>query len=287
VELCIKETDFYGKEEELEEKEKELETEQKKIYDMKKQIECPVCLDVPRKGPVYACPNGHLVCQKCKTDSCPTCRVAVGENRSLLAITVIEKILHNCRFIECEDESTLEDIEQHEKTCEHRVVACPNYGQCDQRVPLSKLLDHLQNKPCSNNSVPIVIGASRGSSGFKTYNVPITELSTYMLQGVTTFLFRSFRFALCVRKLGENWQFIVVMFESPNLCSYFNIEMEVYESDSSPDTRHSAKVRCHPCSIDESVGEMKGLGLCVHHKLMEKMILKEDNFRFTVSFSFL
>ena len=286
-ELHVKKWELLDKEQELIGKEEELDDEQKKVNDMKKQIECPVCLDVPRKGPVYTCPNGHLVCPKCKKDSCPTCRVAVGENKSLLAITVIEKVLHNCKFNECQYESTLQEIEQHEESCEHRVVACPKYGQCGQKVPLSKLLDHLHSKPCTNNSVPIVIGESRDSCGIKKYNVPVKVVSTsYMLQGVTTFLFKSFRCALCVRKVGQNWQFNVVMFERPELCSILNIEMEVYESDSSPDTRHSAKVRCHPCSIDEPLNEMKGLGLCVNHRLMERMILKEGNFKFTVSFAF-
>ena len=34
--------------------------------DVKKEVECPVCMEIPRKGPIYACPNGHLVCQRCK-----------------------------------------------------------------------------------------------------------------------------------------------------------------------------------------------------------------------------
>ena len=51
-ELYEKEEDLQDKEGELIEKEEELQTEKAKVNDMKKHIECPVCLDVPRKGPV-------------------------------------------------------------------------------------------------------------------------------------------------------------------------------------------------------------------------------------------
>jgi hypothetical protein len=33
-----------------------------------------VCLDVPKRGPVPVCANGHVVCSKCLRLECPTCR---------------------------------------------------------------------------------------------------------------------------------------------------------------------------------------------------------------------
>ena len=106
---------------------------------------------------------------------------------------------------------------------------------------------------------------------------------------VMTYAYKWLQFALCVEKSGEYWQFTVVMFACPETCSLFTIEMEVYESDSPAGSKRrlAGKVCCHPCSIDQPVAEMKGLGLCVHHRLMEWMMLKEDSFKFTVSFSFL
>ena len=166
------------------------------------------------------------------------------------------------------------------------MVACPNYDSCDQIVPLSKLLDHLQIKPCSFDSLPSQVG---DSPGIKTYRAPIPQVFENHNQihwKVSTFLHDGISLALCAQKTKDNWQFTVVMFECPEMCSCFNIEMEVYAADSLPETRHSAKVRCHPCSIDETVAEMKGRGLCVPHRFMERLMLKEDEFRFTVSFSF-
>ena len=47
------------------------------IQKLKDKLECPVCLDVPRNAPVPVCLNGHFVCQKCKRDSCPSCRIVI------------------------------------------------------------------------------------------------------------------------------------------------------------------------------------------------------------------
>ena len=60
----------------VEETLKTLKSEKKKTENiLRKQVQCPVCLDVPRKGPIFACPNGHIVCQSCKRGKCPICRV--------------------------------------------------------------------------------------------------------------------------------------------------------------------------------------------------------------------
>ena len=71
------------------------------------KLECPVCLNIPRCGPVPVCPNGHFVCIKCKADSCPTCRTVMGSGKSLLASTSLENIEHKCKFDHCEEKFAL------------------------------------------------------------------------------------------------------------------------------------------------------------------------------------
>ena len=102
--------------------EEKLKSKKKKIEDMKKEIECPVCREVPRKGPVFSCPNGHLVCQKCKREYCPICRTVMGDNKSLVSVKFIERILHDCKFVECEEEFPHNEIDTHERVCKHRVL---------------------------------------------------------------------------------------------------------------------------------------------------------------------
>ena len=263
--------------------EEKLKSEKKKIDDLKKQIECPVCLEVPREGPVFSCPNGHHVCKKCKRDSCPTCREVMGDNKSLVAVAIIERILHECKFVECEEEFPLDEIDTHEKICKHRVVACP-HSLCFQMVPLSKLLTHLQsNRFCCYMIEPKVVYGS-----FANYSVaslvkaqedlPQTSQLTFK---VGIYCYDGHFFALNMRKAGDYWQFVTVMFESPEVCAEFNLEMEVKATIKSPaDTPLSAKVLCHPCSID---AELEGSGLIVHRKFMEDMVIKKGEAKFTIS----
>jgi len=285
-------------EEELKAEKKKVGDMKKKVDDIKKQVECPVCFEVPREGSIFVCPNGHHVCQKCKRDSCPTCREAMGDRKSLVAVAVIERIPHDCKYVDCEENLALNNIAKHEKVCLHRVVDCPNYPKCDQRVPLSKLLTHLRRSDCVNMRTPLVINGSSGVANYELstlhgflFTPALTTLegilkTPEMLWKAKTYLFDDHYFALNVRKSGDSWRFVIVMFESPEVSKDFNIEMEVYETRSPPETRLSAKIRCHPCSIDQTAAEMEGCGLIVHHKFMEEMILKEDRFNFTVSFSF-
>jgi len=262
--------------------EKKLKLELKKIDYLKKSVECPVCFEVPRKGPVFTCPNGHLVCQKCKKESCPMCREVMGDNKSLLAVAVIENILHDCKFVKCE-----------EKVCEHRAVSCPHYLKCAQRVPFCKLFAHLEQSGCCFNETPAVINGY-GSSTVLPYSLYSSNSQTIeeKLQNpliywkVRTFCFEGHFFALTVSKSGDYWQFLIVMFVSAEVSSEYNIEMQVYDPNSSPDKRLCAKACFHPCSIDQTTAEKEGLGLIVHNKFMKEMMLKEDGFRFIVSFSF-
>ena len=58
---------------EMEESKNKVEREKIKVEDEKirfeaklqKLVECPVCLTLPRNGPVPCCANGHLVCSPC------------------------------------------------------------------------------------------------------------------------------------------------------------------------------------------------------------------------------
>merc|ERR1719234_1484269 len=88
---------------EVEREKEELERKMTKVEDeklrfeekLRKLVECPVCLTLPRIGPVPCCANEHLVCSPCLEKlrgedmmDCPTCREPFGEGKSLLAFAV-------------------------------------------------------------------------------------------------------------------------------------------------------------------------------------------------------
>ena len=95
-------------------------------------------------------------------------------------------------------------------------------------MALSKLLDHLEKNPCSSNTEPMIV---TGSSGFENFNLSILgRLKNPQISWkVTTYCFDGHFFVLKVNKSGDYWRFIIIMFETPEVCSEFNIWTEVYE----------------------------------------------------------
>jgi len=244
-------------------------------------------MEIPRSGPMFACPNGHFVCKKCKTGSCPTCRVEMGNGKSLLAITVIENIDHKCKFAECEELFAMEKLEAHEKVCKHRVVKCP-LSVCGEEVALSNLVEHLGKKPCSSNTLPYVIETSSktGKCNFRLTSISSLGNTEFAWKS-PIYSYRDTNFVICARKFGALYHFTMVMFDTEEVCSKFKIDMEVFDLDSScQDSELSIRFRGNPCSIDEDKVQVQYLGLTVHHKIMEKMILGTKDHTFTVSFSF-
>jgi len=124
---------------------------------LRDQLECPVCMEVPTSGPVHVCPNGHSVCSSCKTADCPTCRTKMFNGKSLLAQTVIENIEHKCKFVGCEELLGLKEYKIHIKRCQLRPVQCPAPQRlCGKEMALNRLYDHIVSecKGSHNERVP-------------------------------------------------------------------------------------------------------------------------------------
>eukprot|EP00092_Neocalanus_flemingeri_P021551 GFUD01023373.1.p1 GENE.GFUD01023373.1~~GFUD01023373.1.p1 ORF type:complete len:484 (-),score=134.16 GFUD01023373.1:223-1674(-) len=262
----------------------EVKDKQKHFFgQLKEQVECPVCMEIPRGGPVYVCPNGHFVCKKCKTGSCPTCRVGMGTGKSLLAVTVVENIEHSCKFVDCKEFFALDKVDDHEKICQHRTVSCP-YDKCSEKLPLSKLLDHLNENVCSFKLKVIENYSKSGSANFK---VPDGSESLGITWKQRAFSYQETSFVIFPMKFDNFYYFTMVMLESEKECSKYNIEMEVHAYDPiSPDSGVRFKFFGKPCSIDEEKNELKYLGLSVNCRGMEKILRESKDSRFTLSFKF-
>ena len=79
---------------------------------MRLLIECPVCLNVPRgTRPIPVTSNGHIVCHPSKDRirrdtlliKCPSCMVDLGNDTSLIALRLVEKVRHECENDGCEE----------------------------------------------------------------------------------------------------------------------------------------------------------------------------------------
>ena len=256
------------------------------LEDLREHVECPVCFEVPRVGPMYACPYGHHVCQRCKRESCPICRAAMGNNKSILAVEIIENILHKCKFVKCEDKFPLGDeLSGHERKCKHRIVSCPT-SDCDEKFALSDLSQHFgrRRRTCCSNAEPRVV---EDTTDTVEKNFNIVNWLGWDWDWTYWYTYRDAQLALCMNKAGDHYHYYIVMFESDEVCSGYTVDMNVFKRDSPPEVaRNYLKFRCNPISIDTPKSEIQHLGLTVHHKVMEKMVLEGDTFEFTVSFSF-
>ena len=95
------------------------------------------------------------------------------------------------------------------------------------------------------------------------------------------------QFAVIPRKFGNFYYFTMVMFESKEKCLKYNIELTVHEQESaSQDSEVSFRYCGKPCSIDEDKDDLKYLGLTVNNKGMEKLMMKNEDNAFSLSFAF-
>ena len=137
---------------------KQLKDENKELREameeLKGMVECPVCFKVPHQGgPLPVCSNGHFLCLSCRDRirqealeqeaKCPSCMVNLGNNTSLLASRLLEKVKHECKEEGCEELIPFHDLEKHQKVCLFREVLCPG-SKCKLKIPFSKVEEHVR-----------------------------------------------------------------------------------------------------------------------------------------------
>lgn len=91
---------------------------------LKELLECPVCLKLPRKAPIYQCKGGHCLCKDChgRLTECPLCKRPRGEIRNLVFEQCLTMMSHECKFADygCLFEDIIEALECHEQDCRYR-----------------------------------------------------------------------------------------------------------------------------------------------------------------------
>ena len=291
IQLDIRETTIYDKEDYLNDKEVKLLKIEEEIYEEKEdlnlsktkmmkekklvqlvsdKLECPVCLEVPRSGPVPICPNGHVVCKTCKTVSCPTCRTAMGGGKSLLAVTIIENIEHRCKFDLCEENHSFEEIEKHEAVCEHRTVACPKIT-CRAEVPLSKLVYHLLNSEnCCHQKEKL--SGDLGTWIERGYRFQANlhgswPVKVYSIDGED--------FVVFPKKSEGYYYFLPIIFASEAKASEYTFEIVVHERGLDVhDSKLAVKFLGNPLSIDV---EKKKLDVfCTSEQLVDQIRIRSN-----------
>ena len=213
------------------------------VGDMRSMVECPVCLHLPRRGPIPACPNGHIICLACKekieerakkagTEAiCPTCNGTLGNHTSLLAARLLEGVGHECKFTGCGEEMTLEDLEKHEKICQHQLVSCP----LDQAHILS-ILDLRNHTTMMNCRVKVQelelnehrLFPARMKKAHEDVNISNATITLEMKKSKQRFYLKS------ERVLGGMIRFEVVTEGTKEECKKNKVHIDLRDSTNSP-----------------------------------------------------
>lgn len=218
------------------------------------KVECPVCFEVPKSGPIFSCVNGHLVCKDCRRDTCPTCRVPLGRSTSLLALTVIQQIPHPCQFEPqgCDARLALSNLEAHAAICPHRLVTCPN-ATCSLQVPLATLAEHTLERcihkgtfldtPLANKYNFIAKPPDSQARFDRGRN------SLWQPDGLT-FDGKNFFFKMTRKGRKGNWFFYVQMAGSEEDCSNYTASIQVFNLKAGIGGRNSHKFTGEVCPVD-------------------------------------
>ena len=261
-------------EEKLEEKDAKLAEVAEKLEEKRRQyarlvgqleerVRCPVCLEVPTAAPVYTCPQGHCICSSCFpsiSSTCPLCRAALARSTSLLAATVLENILHECRFAGCRERVAMEEVEEHRRSCVHRRVPCPA-ARCTEEVTVVNLLNHALHY-CQFNF-------ARTLDVFEVLS-PKMETTFYDTIGeetqTATYRWRGNYFFLNQRKLRSLRSFWMVLLGTAERCRGFRVTLHLTGGGAS--VTHTD----HPLAVDTR--DAGAAGLLVAEATMERMVVQ-------------
>ena len=268
---------------EMEDLTKKIELHDGFVAKLKNQIECPVCLGVPSEAPVFSCPNGHMICNRCKMDTCPTCKEAMGQDKSLLAVTILENIDHECSIYGCEETLSFEDLGNHVRDCEHRVVRCPFAG-CDETMPLMDLMKHLND---SKKCCMFIKDCEENGSGF-THLVYVNNFFKDRIWKIGIFKYQGVAFAIKMDHANGNLNVSLLMFKSEAKCAKYKLEIIAHCADSTPhqDASFSYICRGAPGSVDQEWDRLKQVRLTVSDEAMRTILKKKNNHdQFKISFN--
>merc|ERR1719480_21125 len=151
--------------------------------DISDELQCPVCLLIPREGPIPACPVGHIICKNCKGNltTCPTCRRKMLKGgTNTIANKMIEKVPHPCKY-GCQVKNYLKEIKEHEARCPERTIKCPFLG-CNDQVQITEYQQHAMAKENSCNNYQGCLLRTIGSS-FNIQTENGESLQSVLLRG--------------------------------------------------------------------------------------------------------
>ncbi|XP_040573836.1 uncharacterized protein [Lepeophtheirus salmonis] len=112
---------------------------------LKDILKCNNCLETPKRGPIFQCSSGHLLCSSC-SDECSQCNDTSNKCRSVLAERILDEIPAPCDNSGCETILYRGDLEKHLlEDCIYRKLPCI-IPTCDNMVPIRDIVKHVDRE---------------------------------------------------------------------------------------------------------------------------------------------
>ena len=211
--------------------EEELVKLRKVVEEMKEKIECTICMEIPMKCPVPVCSNGHFICSQCldrrEEDghrNCATCKVPMGNSKSLLATVVVENIEHKCNFEDCEEMVHFKEYKNHQRLCENRNVNCPG-AACNKLLSFREVVAHAKICPKIDTETGPLFD----------FDVPDRFLGIENFSRNTCIIIQNSKnFFLKARKIDNHYALEAVILGSPEECEDYRAEISILDSKHHP-----------------------------------------------------
>ena len=124
---------------------------------LRRSLECPICLVIPRKVKIFSCQNGHTICEPCLTalpppQNCPkgSCSYYNPGCRMLVLEGMIERTTMEVGCIMAREGCPVTMVQgklldEHESKCRLRKVKCI-CSPCPSEVSIENLLEHVTTR---------------------------------------------------------------------------------------------------------------------------------------------
>jgi hypothetical protein len=241
-------------------------------------LECLICMNLPRRGPLYFCTNGHYLCNDClklkKPDlatrkfMCDKCGDWRLNCRNLFAENFLDK-LFKTKKIECKNDilgctikGLLPEIELHEQQCPKQLRTCAGvFPSCNWKGFLSDAIPHMLEKYCASIA-PRKNDVYIGLLNVKALNL---QLKNRMRAWTPKLLNDAehkhiMAYFMCYRKEGT-WFFYVKSYASPDIRVKYraNIVIRACGNVNYPVFSITSKLYAHEATEDDLIRS----GMCL------------------------
>jgi hypothetical protein len=212
------------------------------IDSLKEILECPVCNEVSRNGPIHQCKNGHIVCNRCnpklQNDLCPTCRDPIV-GRAMNIEKLLDLIPNPCKYSEsgCKTELVPSLLRNHENNCETKLLHCPRLF-CTTKI-LPKYLD--QHLIVAANCKVIKMSNHATSSLYVSDDIFTKKKLQSWVPGLIHQFGQTF-FTEVLRTEYGNWIFWIYFLGSENEAKNYNYKITICNSDETVQSIYSGQV---------------------------------------------